>query len=122
MDWIILLIAGLMEVVWSVGLKFTQGFTRLWPSLITVAAMVISMLLLGRALRTLPLGTAYAVWVGIGILGAAIGGVWFFKEALPPLRLFFLVLLAVSIAGLKLTTPSAPEQPEASAVEAAREH
>ncbi len=76
MAWIVLLIAGLLEVVWAIGLKYTQGFTRLTPSIITIAAMVISMLLLAHAMKTLPTGTAYAVWTGIGAVGAAIMGMY----------------------------------------------
>lgn len=104
MAWLLLLLAGLLEVVWSLGLKSTQGFTRLGPSLVTGTAMVASMLLLARAARTLPIGTAYAVWVGIGALGAAVGGVVLFHEAMPPLRAFFIALLVASIVGLKLTS------------------
>jgi quaternary ammonium compound-resistance protein SugE len=105
MAWLILIVAGVLEVVWSLGLKSTQGFTRPVPSVIIGAAIVASMLLLARAARTLPIGTAYAVWVGIGAVGAAIGGVVLFDEALPPLRALFLALLVVSIVGLRLTTP-----------------
>jgi len=93
----------LLEVVWALGLKYTQGFTRPIPSVITGVAIVASLLLLARASRTLPIGTAYAVWVGIGVVGAAIGGVALFDETMPPLRIVFLALLAVSIIGLKLT-------------------
>ena len=103
MAWFILFIAGLLEVVWSLGLKYTHGFTRPLPSVVTAAAMAASMLLLARAVRTLPIGTAYAVWVGIGVLGAAIGGVILFGEEMPLRRIVFIVLLAVSILGLKLT-------------------
>ncbi len=104
MVWFVLVIAGLLEVVWSLGLKYTQGFTRPLPSLITGIAIVGSMVLLARAARTLPIGTAYAVWVGIGVIGAATGGVLFFGEEMPPRRMLFLMLLVVSIIGLKLTT------------------
>lgn len=103
MAWWILVLAGLLEVVWSLGLKYTHGFTRLGPSVITGTAIVASMVLLAHATRTLPIGTAYAVWVGIGVVGAAIGGVVLFDEAMPPMRIVFLVMLVVSIAGLKLT-------------------
>jgi quaternary ammonium compound-resistance protein SugE len=109
MAWLVLFVAGLLEVVWSLGLKSTEGFARLWPSVVTVVAIVLSMGLLGIATRTLPIGTAYAVWVGIGAVGAAIGGVVMFGEAMPPQRLAFLVLLVVSILGLKLTTPTAAD-------------
>jgi len=103
MAWFLLLLAGVLEIVWSLGLKYTQGFTRPVPSVITATAIVASMFLLARAARTLPIGTAYAVWVGIGVVGAAIGGVILFDEAMPPLRIVFVALLVVSIVGLKLT-------------------
>lgn len=106
MPWFVLVLAGLLEVVWSLGLKYTHGFTRPMPSAVTAAAIVSSMLLLARAARTLPIGTAYAVWVGIGVVGAAIGGVVLFDEAMPPLRAAFLALLVLSIVGLKLTAPA----------------
>ncbi len=102
--WLVLITAGLLEVVWALGLKYTHGFTRLVPSLITGAAIIASMLLLARATRTLPIGTAYAVWVGIGVLGSAIGGALLFDEAMPPLRVAFVALLVLSITGLKLTS------------------
>jgi len=104
MAWFVLVVAGLLEVVWSLGLKYTQGFTRLVPSVVTGTAIVASIALLSLATRTLPIGTAYAVWVGIGAIGAAIGGVVLFDEAMPPLRVAFVVLLVVSIVGLKLTS------------------
>ena len=104
MAWIILVIAGLLEVAWAVGLKYTDGFRRPLPSVLVVAAIAASMFLLGWAARTLPIGTAYAVWVGIGALGAAILGVILFKEPLTPARMFFLALLLVSIVGLKATS------------------
>lgn len=106
MAWFVLIVAGLLEVVWSLGLKLTHGFTRLVPSVITGTAIVASMVLLARAARTLPIGTAYAVWVGIGAVGAAIGGVVLFDEGMPPLRLLFMALLVASILGLKLTAPA----------------
>lgn len=103
MAWVALIVAGLLEVVWSLGLKYTEGFTRLVPSVITGVAIVASMALLAHAARTLPIGTAYAVWVGIGVVGAAVGGVVLFGEALSPLRALFIALLIVSIIGLKAT-------------------
>ncbi len=103
MAWFMLFVAGLLEVVWALGLKYTHGFTRVVPSLVTGLAIVASMFLLARAARTIPIGTAYAVWVGIGALGAALGGVLLFDEAMPPLRVFFVALLVVSIVGLKLS-------------------
>lgn len=106
MAWFSLIAAGLLEVVWTLGLKSTQGFTRLGPSVVTGAAIVGSMLLLARAARTLPIGTAYAVWVGIGVFGAVLGGALLFGEALTLPRAVFLVLLLVSVIGLKLTAPA----------------
>ncbi|MBK6689411.1 MAG: quaternary ammonium compound efflux SMR transporter SugE [Deltaproteobacteria bacterium] len=106
MVWLVLLLAGLLEVVWALGLKATDGFTKLGPSVLTGTAIVASMVLLAQAARTLPIGTAYAVWVGIGAAGAAIGGVVLYEEAMPPLRAAFLGLLVLSIVGLKLTTPA----------------
>lgn len=106
MAWLMLIVAGVLEGVWSLGLKYTHGFTRPLPSVITAAAIVGSMVLLARATRTLPIGTAYAVWVGIGVVGAVVGGVVLFHEAISPLRALFLVLLLVAIVGLKQTSAS----------------
>ena len=103
MAWIYLLVAGLLETVWAVGLKYSDGFRRPLPSLVTALAMVASMLLLARAVRDLPVGTAYAVWVGIGAFGTALWGILAFGESASPSRLLFLTLLLVSIVGLKLT-------------------
>lgn len=102
--WIILVIAGLLEVCWSIGLKYTHGFTRLVPSAFTLFTLAGSMYLLARAARDLPIGTAYAVWVGIGSLGAAILGIALFHESASPARLLFLSLLLISIVGLKMTS------------------
>ncbi|AGC45569.1 quaternary ammonium compound efflux SMR transporter SugE [Myxococcus stipitatus] len=104
MAWILLIVAGLLEVGWAIGLKYTEGFTRLVPSVLTGLAIVTSMVLLGTAAKTLPIGTAYAVWVGIGALGAAVLGVVLFNEAISPLRMLFLGMLLVSIIGLKATS------------------
>lgn len=106
MAWVYLVIAGLLETGWAIGLKYTQGFTRLVPSVLTIAAMIVSMWLLGVAAKTLPIGTAYAVWVGIGATGAAILGVALLNEPLTPARGFFLLLLLVAIVGLKATASS----------------
>jgi quaternary ammonium compound-resistance protein SugE len=103
MAWWILFAAGLLEIGWALGLKYTDGFTRPVPTLLTVASMIASMVLLAQAARTLPIGTAYAVWVGIGAFGAAVGGVALFGEPVTGARLVFLALLIASIAGLKLT-------------------
>jgi quaternary ammonium compound-resistance protein SugE len=98
-----LVLAGVLEVVWAVGLKFTEGFTRPVPSVVTAFAIVASMVLLAGAARTLPIGTAYGVWVGIGAVGAAVLGIVVFNEPVSLARIGFLVLLIVSIIGLKLT-------------------
>jgi quaternary ammonium compound-resistance protein SugE len=105
MTWIILLIAGLFEVGWAVGLKYTEGFTRLWPSLWTATSMVVSLWLLGIALKTLPLGTAYAVWVGVGAVGAVAFGIIVLREPASALRLVSVGLIVAGIVGLKLATP-----------------
>lgn len=104
MAYFLLIIAGLLEVGWALGLKTTEGFTRLVPSVLTGAAIVVSMVLLAQASRTIPIGTAYATWVGIGVLGAAIGGAHFFGEAMSPIRIFFLLLLLVAIVGIQVTS------------------
>ena len=104
MAWLILFIAGLFEIVWAIGLKYTDGFSRLWPSVITVVAMAASVVLLALAMRTLPVGTAYAVWVGIGAVGTAILGMVLFGESREPLRLVCLLLIVAGVIGLKLVT------------------
>jgi quaternary ammonium compound-resistance protein SugE len=104
MAWLLLVVAGLLEVGWAIGLKYTEGFTRLVPSVLTGLAIVGSMVLLGLATRTLPIGTAYGVWVGIGALGAALLGILLFNESVTPSRLFFLALLLVAVIGLKITS------------------
>ena len=106
MNWVLLVIAGLLETAWAIGLKLSMGFTRPLASVLTVVALVLSMLLLGIAVRSLPIGTAYAVWVGIGTLGAAILGVFVLGEAISVPRACFLALLLVAIVGLKFTTPT----------------
>ena len=103
--WLILILAGLFEVGWAVGLKYTEGFSRFWPSVATLACMVVSLGLLGAALRTLPLGTAYAVWTGVGTVGTALLGVLLFGEAADAARLACIGLIVAGIAGLKLLTP-----------------
>jgi quaternary ammonium compound-resistance protein SugE len=105
MAWIYLLVAGLLEVAWAIGLKYTDGFTRLWPSAWTLVAMALSMVCLGLALRALPVGTAYAVWVGIGAVGTAALGMILFDESREPLRLLCLGLIVAGVVGLKLVTP-----------------
>lgn len=106
MAWSILILAGLFEIGWAVGLKWTDGFTRLLPSVLTAASMIVSLGLLGLALRDLPLGSAYAIWTGVGTVGTAILGIWLFGEAATPLRLLCIGLIVAGIAGLKLATPS----------------
>jgi quaternary ammonium compound-resistance protein SugE len=102
MTWVILFVAGLFEIAWAVGLKYTDGFTRLWPTVGTAVALVASMSLLGLALRTLPLGTAYAVWTGIGSVGTAVLGIVLFREPATAMRLVCIGLIVVGIVGLKL--------------------
>lgn len=104
--WITLFAAGLFEICWAVGLKYSEGFSKLLPSIFTVITYAASVWLLGRACRSLPIGTAYAVWTGIGATGTAVLGILLFKEPMNPARLFFLALLVAAIAGLKLTAKS----------------
>ena len=104
MAWIYLIVAGLLETGWAIGLKYTEGFTRLWPSVFTIAAIAASMFLLALAARTIPIGTAYSIWVGIGAVGAVILGIILFDEPRDFARLAFVGLLIVSLVGLKLTT------------------
>ena len=103
MAWIVLFVAGLLEIAWAVGLKYTEGFTRLWPSVATGVAVVGSMGLLGVAIRTLPLGTAYAIWTGIGTVGTAVLGILLFREPASAIRLVCITLIVTGIVGLKLT-------------------
>ena len=105
MAWLWLVIAGLLEVGWAVGLKYTVGFTRLWPSLYTLSTMAGSILFLSLAVRALPIGTAYAVWTGIGAVGTVLYGMVFFAEPRDAARLFCLVLIVGGIGGLKLLSP-----------------
>ncbi len=104
MAWGILFIAGLMEIGWAIGLKYTDGFTRLMPSVLTLVSMVASVVLLGLSLKTLPVGTAYAVWTGIGTVGTALLGIWLFGEPATALRLACIGLIVAGIMGLKLVT------------------
>ena len=101
--WVVLFFAGLCEIGWAVGLKYTEGFSRLWPSVGTVAAMVASVVLLGLALKALPLGTAYAVWTGIGALGTVLIGIFWFGEPLTAVRGLLILGVVACIAGLKAT-------------------
>ncbi len=104
MSWLLLFVAGLLEIAWAIGLKYTEGFTRLWPSVATAGAMVASVVLLGLAMRTLPVGTAYAVWTGIGAVGTVILGIVLFAEPATAARLGCVALIVAGIAGLKLTS------------------
>jgi len=104
MAWMLLVVAGLLEVGWAIGLKYTEGFTRPLPTVLTLLSMLLSVGLLGLAARTLPIGTAYGVWVGIGAVGAALLGMLLFKEAATPARLVFLGMMVVAIVGLKATS------------------
>lgn len=106
MNWIILVLAGLFEVGWAIGLKYTDGFTRPWPTVGTVIAMVISLGLLGIAMKSLPVGTAYAIWVGVGAVGTAILGIILLGEPATTGRLVSLALIVAGIIGLKLATPA----------------
>lgn len=102
MPWILLVLAGLFEVGWAIGLKYTEGFTKLWPSLGTAAAMIVSLGLLGLAMKSLPVGTAYAIWVGVGAVGTVILGIVLFNEPVNALRIGSIVLIIVGLVGLKL--------------------
>lgn len=102
MSWFILIIAGVFEICWAIGLKYSSGFTKFWPSIFTVFAMVISMVLLSFSVKHIPIGTAYAVWTGIGAAGTAILGIFLFNESSEIIRLFFMFLIVTGIVGLKL--------------------
>lgn len=102
MSWIYLFIAGLFEIGWAVGLKYTDGFTKLWPSVITIVGMVLSFYFLSSAVKTIPIGTAYAIWTGIGAVGTAILGIILFNESKEFIRVFFIFLIVIGIIGLKL--------------------
>jgi len=106
MAWVILVLAGLFEVGWAIGLKYTEGFTRLWPTVWTVLAMIISLGLLGMAMKSLPVGTAYSVWVGVGAVGTVILGIVLLGESASAARLVSVALIIAGIVGLKLATPA----------------
>jgi quaternary ammonium compound-resistance protein SugE len=106
MTWLILILAGLFEIGWAVGLKYTEGFTRLWPTVGTLVAIALSLGMLGVAMKTLPIGTAYAVWVGVGAVGTAIFGIVLFGESASAGRLLSLGLIIAGVIGLKLATPA----------------
>lgn len=105
--WMWLLLAGLFEICWAVGMKYSDGFTRLWPALFTAATMALSVFLLALSLKTLPLGTAYAIWTGIGAVGTVIAGIFLFGDAVSTARILCLLLILSGIVGLKLLTPTA---------------
>jgi quaternary ammonium compound-resistance protein SugE len=111
MAWMLLLVAGLFEIGWAIGLKYTQGFTRPVASVLTIIAIVISMTLLAFAVRTIPVGTGYAIWTGIGAVGTAALGIWLFHEPATPARLFFLAMIIVGIVGLKFSAGAADDVP-----------
>jgi quaternary ammonium compound-resistance protein SugE len=102
MAWINLFIAGIFEIGWAVGLKYTNGFTKLWPSVITVTGMVLSFFFLSAAVKSIPIGTAYAIWTGIGAVGTAILGIILFGESKEFIRIFFIFLIVIGIVGLKI--------------------
>ena len=106
MAWVYLIIAGLLEIVWAIGLKYTDGFTRLVPSVVTIIAMIASVWFLALAVRTIPIGTGYAVWTGIGAVGVAILGMVLFDEPRTLLRILSILLIVAGIAGLKYLTPA----------------
>ena len=106
MAWLILVVAGLFEVGWAIGLKYTEGFSRLWPSVWTAAAMIVSLWLLGIAMKSLPIGTAYGVWVGVGAVGTVVLGIVLFGEPANAARMISVALIIAGIIGLKLATPA----------------
>lgn len=104
-EWLALIFAGVLEIAWAIGLKQSDGFTRLWPSLATIAAICLSFALMAIALRSIPFGTAYAIWAGIGVAGTAIIGITIFGEAADATRLLFVALISTGVIGLKLSAP-----------------
>ncbi len=105
MAWVILVVAGLFEIGWAIGLKYTEGFTQLWPTIGTIFAIITSVWLLGIAMQSLPVGTAYSIWVGVGMIGTVILGIVLFGEPVNAARLISVALIIIGIVGLKLTTP-----------------
>ena len=104
MAWLLLLVAGVFEVVWAIGLKYTEGFSRLWPSVLTIAAMGVSVVLLALALKSIPVGTGYAVWTGVGAVGTAVLGIVLFGESASAARIGFIGLIVAGIVGLKIVS------------------
>ena len=111
MAWTCLIIAGLLEIGWAVGLKYTEGFSRLWPSVVTMAAMIASFALLAQALKTIPIGTGYAVWTGIGAAGTALVGMAFLGESREVLRIVCIVLIVAGVLGLRFAAGDSPAFP-----------
>ena len=105
MAWVYLLVAALFEIGWAIGLKYAQGFTKLWPSVLTIVAMVFSLFFLALAVRTIPIGTGYAIWTGIGAVGTAMLGIILFAEPVTAWRVFCLLLIVGGVVGLKFTAP-----------------
>jgi quaternary ammonium compound-resistance protein SugE len=105
MAWLVLIVAGLFEIVWATGLKYTEGFTRPWPSFMTAAAMALSVWLLALAVKTIPIGTGYAVWTGIGAAGTAVAGMWLFGESREIVRILSILTIVAGIVGLKVSAP-----------------
>jgi quaternary ammonium compound-resistance protein SugE len=103
LSWLVLIVAGVFEVIWAIGLKYSNGLTEIVPATVTLIGMIVSMALLSMAVKTIPVGTAYAVWVGIGAVGTAIMGIFIFKEPATALRLGFIILIILGVIGLKLT-------------------
>jgi quaternary ammonium compound-resistance protein SugE len=121
MAWVYLLLAAVCEVSWAVGLKYTQGFTRLWPSVFTVLGMLASFVLLSQAVKTIPIGTGYAVWTGIGAAGTALLSLYLFREPATVARLFCVAMIVAGVVGLKLTSPKEEKPGEGAAPETARD-
>lgn len=103
-NWILLVVAGLLEVAWAIGLHYTEGFTKLWPSVLTVIGMIASVFCLALAVRTIPLGTGYAIWTGIGAVGAVALSIYLFKESASPTKLIFMAIIMLGILGLKMSS------------------
>lgn len=106
MPWVILFIAGLLEIAWAIGVKYTEGFTKIWPSVATLFALTGSFILLGVSVKFLPIGTAYSIWVGIGAIGTVFFGIWLFGEPVSALRLISVGFIIAGVIGLKLATPT----------------
>lgn len=117
MAWIFLVVAGVLEIVWAIGLKYADGFTRLWPSVFTIITMIASFFCLAQAVRTIPIGTAYAIWTGIGAVGAFALGIVLFKDEISLVRVLCVGLIVAGIVGLKLAAQKADAEPRAASAE-----